>query len=60
MTYEIIYDWDNWDPEYPDAYSEEKNIREEFTGTWTELQEYIKTMKKQGCYNIDATCISGE
>ena len=42
--YEIIYDYDD-----------EKNIRENFDGTWTELQDHIKQMRETGCYNIDAT-----
>lgn len=42
--YEIIYD-----------YEDEKNIRETFEGTWTELQDHIEQMRENGCYNIDAT-----
>lgn len=44
--YEITYD-----------YEDEKNIREKFKGTWTELQEYIKKMLETGCYNIDAASL---
>ena len=44
--YEITYD-----------YEDEKNIRENFEGDWTELQEYIAKMKENGCYNIDATSL---
>ena len=47
--YEIIYDYDD-----------ERNICETFEGDWGELQDYIKTMRKQGCYNISANCISGD
>ena len=46
--YEIMYD-------YCSDYTDEKNIIEVFEGTWSELQSYIKQMKKQGCYNITAT-----
>lgn len=41
--YLIIYD-----------YKDERNIRETFYGSWSELQNYIKRMLKNGCYNIDA------
>ena len=47
--YVIFYDYDN-------GYDTERNIREEFTGTWSALQDYIKKMREQGCYNIDAVC----
>ena len=65
--YEIIYDYsgtaleDGWhymEPEDRYYDCEEHNIRETFVGTWTELQEFIKEMKENGCYNITATCIS--
>lgn len=46
--YEIMYDYTD------EGGNEEKNIREEFEGTWTELQDYIKQMRKNGCYNITA------
>ena len=46
--YEIMYDYTD------DGGNEEKNIREEFEGSWTELQDYIKQMRAQGCYNITA------
>lgn len=49
MKYEIIYD-----------YEDSKNCQEEFKGEWLELKKYIETMKKQGCYNIEATAISEE
>ena len=49
--YEIIYDYDNG--VLGEGYFEEKNLREEFTGSWDELQDYIKSMKQNGCYNID-------
>lgn len=48
--YEIVYD-------YCGEFTEEKNLTETFEGSWTELQDYIKKMKKNGCYNIDATAI---
>ena len=46
--YEIIYD-----------YEDERNIRETFEGSWTELQEYIKKMRETGCYNISAASLDG-
>lgn len=46
--YEIMYDYTD------EGGNEEKNIHEEFEGSWTELQAYIEQMKKQGCYNITA------
>lgn len=49
MKYEIIYD-----------YEDSKNCQEEFKGDWLELKKYIATMKKQDCYNIEATAISEE
>lgn len=57
QKYEIIYDYDNSALDYDGGYFEEKNIREEFTGSWDELQDYIKSMKKNGCYNIDAVAL---
>lgn len=48
--YEIIYDYD-------DGWTEYQNNVETFEGSWSELQAYIKQMKKNGCYNISATCI---
>lgn len=50
MVYDIIYD-------YSDDYSDERNIRETFCGSWTELQDYIKNMRRNGCYNIYAACV---
>lgn len=49
MKYTIVYD-----------YEDSKNCQEEFKGDWLELKKYIKTMKEQGCYNIDATAVSEE
>ena len=51
--------WDEIPPEVMYDYcgedgNEERNIREEFEGSWTELQEHIKQMRKNGCYNITA------
>ena len=51
--YEIIYD-------VSDGFSEEHNKLERFEGSWTELQAYIKDMKRTGCFNIDATCIDDD
>lgn len=49
--YEIIYDWCGEE-------SEERNLKETFTGNWFELQDHIKQMRKNGCYNIDATLLN--
>lgn len=53
MEYEITYD-------YSGEYSDEYNIRETFVGSWTELQDYIKNMRRNGCYNIYAACVSDD
>lgn len=50
--YKIIYDYCS-----EDGYTDEHNLSEYFNGTWTELQDYIKQMKRNGCYNIDAIAI---
>ena len=47
--YEIIYDYTS-----EEGYEETNNV-EEFKGSWTELQDYIKQMRRNGCYNIDAS-----
>ena len=44
--YEIIYDWCGEE-------SEEFNLTETFTGNWLELQDYIKRMRKNGCYKVN-------
>lgn len=49
--YEIIYDYTD------ESGYEFRNIMETFEGTWTELQDYIKQMKENGCYNIDANSL---
>ena len=49
--YAIIYDFDD---ECGETY---KNCREEFVGSWVELQAEIKQMRNAGCYNIDANCM---
>ena len=48
--YEIIFDFD-------DGWTTEFALSEIFEGTWTELQEYLKQMKKWGCYNISASLL---
>lgn len=47
-TYTIFYDY------CPDDGYDEKNLQEDFTGTWYELQDYLKQMRINGCYNITA------
>ena len=49
--YLIIYDYTD------EEGNEELNIHEDFHGDWDELKEYIKQMKRNGCYNIEATAI---
>lgn len=53
-TYRIFYDY------CPDDGYDEKNLQEDFTGNWNELQDYIVEMRVNGCYNITATAISEE
>lgn len=48
--YELIYD-------YSSDYVDERNIHETFEGSWTELQDWIKEMRKNGCYNITAVAL---
>lgn len=48
--YEIIYDYDN-------GFSAASNIRESFDGDWTGLQEFIKRLREDGAYNIDASAV---
>ncbi len=50
VLYEIIYDYDDGEFVQP-------NIVEEFEGDWFELQQYIRELRHQGCFHIDATCI---
>ena len=50
--YEIIYDYCG-----EEGY-EEQNIQERFSGGWSELQDYIRQMKENGCYNISATAVN--
>lgn len=52
-VYEIFYDYDN-------EFCTDRNCREMFEGEWGELQEYIKTMRTCGCYNIRANAVSEE
>lgn len=49
VKYEIVYD-----------YEDERDIRDEFSGCWDELQECIRRMRENGCYNIEAACISDD
>ena len=51
--YEITYDYTD------DGGYESRNNVETFTGTWTDLQAYIKVMRRQGCYNITANAVDG-
>lgn len=49
--YNIFYDYED---EYGYTY---RDNMEEFEGDWHELQEYIKSMRRNGCYNIDAVWV---
>ena len=49
MRYVIIYDCEDC-----------TNCQESFEGSWHELQEEIKLLKKEGCYNIEATALEGD
>lgn len=51
-VYEIIYDYTS-----EEGYEENNNV-EQFEGTWTDLQDYLKQMRRNGCYNISANEIS--
>lgn len=53
-VYEILYDYDD---ESGETY---KNNSETFEGTWSDLQDYIKQMRQNGCYNIDANEVYDE
>lgn len=39
---------------------DESNLQETFEGSWFALQQYLDSMKQNGCYNIEATCITQE
>ena len=45
--YEITYDW-----------NDERNITEMFEGEWDELHACLKEMRRNDCYNIDATYVA--
>ena len=49
MIYEVMYDYCS-----DDGYYEERGIVENFEGTHVELQEHIKNLKENNCYNISA------
>lgn len=51
MEYAIFYDYTD------DGGYEGRNNVEYFYGTWLELQDAIKSMRKQGCYNITASAV---
>lgn len=50
-TYEIIYDYTD------EGGYECRNCVETFEGTWSELQAYIKAMRRNDCYNITAAAL---
>lgn len=45
--YEIIYDVDD----------ETRNIREIFHGGWFDLQDYVQSLRDDGCFNIAANWV---
>ena len=49
--YEITYDYTD------DCGNDDFNITETFDGSWSELRAYINQMRKNGCYNINATAL---
>lgn len=51
--YDIFYDYED-----EEGYVS-RNNKEEFQGDWLELQKYIKSMRRNGCYNIDAVYREG-
>ena len=52
-VYEIIYDYTDNDG----IGTSITDIREEFIGSWSDLQVYIKKLCETGCYNIIANSI---
>ena len=54
MKYEIVYDFCGED------YSEEYGCTDYYEGSWLGLQAYIKSMRRDGCYNITAACVDPE
>ena len=51
--YDIFYDYED------DGGYVSRDNKEEFEGDWHELQQYIKSMRRNGCYNIDAVYREG-
>lgn len=51
--YEIVYDYTDL------SGCTQRNIREYFSGSWTELQSCIRLMRDQGCCHISAASIDG-
>lgn len=49
--YEIVYDYCS-----PEG-NEERNLTEYFEGDWFAMKDYIKSMKANGCFNIDVNCV---
>lgn len=58
--YSIMYDYDYDDDMEKGGVYTSKNNEEHFRGSWSDLQDYLKQMRKQGCYNIDANEIGDE
>lgn len=49
--YEIVYDYCGIDG------NEEHDLSEWFEGSWSELQDCIRQIKANGCYNIVANYV---
>ena len=54
-VYEITYDYCS-----RDGLSWDENIRERFEGSWGELQDYIRELRYNGCFNITASAVGEE
>lgn len=52
MKYKIYYDYSSALMDYEDT-----DLEEEFEGTHAELLDYIKAMRREGCYNIEAVAM---
>lgn len=50
FTFEIVYDYDEDCP----------SLSETFTGTYEEMQAYVKELKEAGYFNIDVTQLYDE
>ncbi len=49
--YEIIYNYTD------ESGYESRNIHETFEGDWNKMREHVKSLREDGCYNIDVALI---